>query len=186
MNRLYLTFIITLILISPKSILAQKDVTQFLGIPVDGYKPEMKKKLKEKGFWSSEVDNDVLEGEFNGKKVKLFIVTNNNKVYRIMVADAIKTNETDIKIRFNRLCQQFFDNVKYMGSDPKRIKKFLIPEDEDISYEMSVNNKRYQAFFYQKTNEFDSLINTLAQERINKDPTEFKIDENSTIFNKQI
>ena len=30
--------------------LAQKDVTKFLGIPVDGTKAEMKKKLQEKGF----------------------------------------------------------------------------------------------------------------------------------------
>ena len=29
---------------------AQKDVTKFLGIPVDGTKSEMIKKLKEKGF----------------------------------------------------------------------------------------------------------------------------------------
>lgn len=67
------------------SLYAQKDVTQFLGIPVDGYKPEMIKKLKDKGFTISPYNKDVLVGEFNGTKVNIHVVTNNNKVYRIMV-----------------------------------------------------------------------------------------------------
>jgi hypothetical protein len=44
---------------------AQKDVTKFLGIPVDGYKAEMKKKLTNKGF-TYNARNDCFEGEFNG------------------------------------------------------------------------------------------------------------------------
>ena len=55
-------------------------------------------------------------------------------------------NETDIRIRFNVLCEQFKNNSKYCSlsdEDPK------IKEDEDISYEMSVHNKRYEADFYQ-------------------------------------
>ena len=32
---------------------AQSDVTKFLGIPVDGFKPDMIRALKEKGFVSS-------------------------------------------------------------------------------------------------------------------------------------
>lgn len=35
------------------SLFAQKDVTKFMGIPVDGFKPAMIKKLKEKGFVST-------------------------------------------------------------------------------------------------------------------------------------
>ena len=39
-------------------LLAQQDVTTFLGIPVDGTKSEMIEKLKEKGFvYSSHSDN---------------------------------------------------------------------------------------------------------------------------------
>lgn len=53
-------------------------------------------------------------------------------------------NETDIKIRFNRLCNQFKDNGKYLPLDD-----YIIPKDEDISYEMTVRNKRYEAVFYQ-------------------------------------
>ena len=42
-----LALIITTLLLSV-SVFAQEDVTKFLGIPVDGFKPEMIKKLKEK------------------------------------------------------------------------------------------------------------------------------------------
>ena len=61
-------------------LLAQQDVTTFLGIPVDGTKPEMIAKLKEKGFVYSR-HSDVLRGEFNGEDVEIHIVTDNNKVW---------------------------------------------------------------------------------------------------------
>ena len=142
---------------------AQKDVTKFLGIPVDGTKSEMIKKLKEKGFTECSYDKDVLEGEFNGTDVQIFIVTNNNKVWRIAVADANTTmNEADIRIRFNNLCRQFGYNKKYranssledflyeFASNKKRVtNNYIIPDDENISYEMRVNNKRYEASYYQ-------------------------------------
>lgn len=124
---------------------AQKDVTQFLGIPVDGYKYEMINKLKTKGFVSSSYDREILEGEFNGTDVNIHVVTNNNKVYRIMVADQNPIGETDIKIRFNKLCNQFENNSKYTSLEEDQ----TIPYDEDISYEMLVHNKRYEAVFYQ-------------------------------------
>lgn len=89
---------------------AQKSVTQFLGIPVDGTKSEMIRKLKAKGFESSCYDKEVLEGEFNGQDVNVFVVTNNNKVYRIMLADKNNIDEANIKIRFNNLCDQFRNN----------------------------------------------------------------------------
>ncbi len=58
---------------------AQKDVTQFLGIPVDGSKSEMIRKLKAKGFTSDPYKSDLLKGEFNGRDVEIHVVTNNNK-----------------------------------------------------------------------------------------------------------
>lgn len=131
---------------------AQRDVTKFLGIPVDGLKPEMIQKLKEKGFVSSAINKDILEGEFNGTQVNLHVATNNNKVYRIMLCDATPIDETDIKIRFNKLCRQFKNNSKYISYSD-----YTIPDDEDISYEMAVNNKRYEALFYQQTMTVDSI-----------------------------
>lgn len=124
--------------------IAQNDVTKFMGIPVDGTKSEMIRKLKEKGFTVNPYDSDVLEGEFNGTDVNIFIVTTRNKVSRIMVADKNKVDETQIRIRFNKLCEQFASNQKYYGSEDQKIS-----EDEDISYEMSVHNKQYQAIFFQ-------------------------------------
>jgi len=137
---------------------AQRDVTQFLGIPIDGYKSDMIKKLKEKGYSTSPSNKDVLVGEFNGVDVNIHIATNNNKVCRLMVADANTVNEGDIKIRFNKLCQQFKDNKKYTSASLSE-SDYTIPEDEDISYEMSVHNKRYQAVFYQvPSKELDSTV----------------------------
>lgn len=132
------------------SVYAQKDVTQFLGIPVDGSKWEMIQKLKQKGFRNSTVGD--LEGEFNGVQVYVFIETNNNKVYRIALADVANRDETNIRLRFNTLCRQFANNPKYFSMQDDQ----TIPEDEDISYEISTHEKRYEADFYQKPVEMDS------------------------------
>lgn len=121
------------------------EVTRFMGIPVDGTETEMIRKLKSKGFVSSSIDPNILTGEFNGQKVNVHIATNNNKVYRIAVADANPVNESEIRIRFNNLCEQFENNPKYIGTS-----NHIIPEDENISYEMRINNKRYDATFMQK------------------------------------
>lgn len=156
--------IIVLFMIS-LTLFAQKDVTQFLGIPIDGFKPEMIKKLKEKGYVSSSFDKNILEGEFNGTQVNIHIATNNNKVCRIMLCDANSISETDIKIRFNKLYHQFKNNSKYITFDD-----YTIPDDEDISYEMSVHNKRYEAIFYQQTSAIDStqIINELRTVALKK------------------
>lgn len=126
--------------------MAQTDVTKFLGIPVDGNKSDMMRKLKSKGFTQSPYAEDVLTGRFNGMDVNVVIATNNDKVCRVMVCDANTMDEASIKIRFNVLCEQFKNNSKYCSlseEDPK------LKEDENISYEMTVNNKRYEAIFYQ-------------------------------------
>ncbi|MEI3583799.1 MAG: hypothetical protein V8Q29_04490 [Alistipes shahii] len=49
----------------------EKDVTKFLGIPVDGYKPAMIEKLKAKGFLLPLRAKMFCEGEFNGADVLL-------------------------------------------------------------------------------------------------------------------
>lgn len=138
-------FIVTVMFFFSVVLNAQNDVTRFLGIPVDGSKQEMIQKLKEKGF--TMYGDDVLQGEFNGKQVLLEVVTNNGKVYRIMVSDLNEIDEADIKIRFNTLCQQFKNNSKYTSSLDQ-----TIPDDEKIHYEMRINNKRYEAAFYQISN----------------------------------
>lgn len=182
---------------SSKSVFAQVDVTQFLGIPVDGYKPEMVSKLKSKGFTVNRYNSDVLDGEFNGKNVNVFIVTNNNKVWRIAVADAIDMNEVDIRIHFNKLVQQFSHNKNYLPQSDSTLLKFTIPNGEDISYEISIKNKRYQAVFYQKSMVYDSLDNAtdtlLAKKKLSEEEGQRlsslivqKIFESTNCFNKQV
>lgn len=147
-------FSMALLCLCSLSALAQeKDVTKFLGIPVDGTKAEMIRKLKEKGFRESPYSEEALIGEFNGTNVNVYVVTDNNKVSRIMVADASPIGERDIQIRFNTLCRQFENNPKYFASPNNE----RIPESEDLSYEITVHKKRYEAVFYQKSvNDFDS------------------------------
>ena len=132
---------------------AQKDVTKFLGIPVDGLKPAMMQKLKAKGFQYNQ-RLDCLTGEFNGHDVRLSVVTNNNKVWRIVIQDAIAQDEAGIKIRFNKLVQQFLNNKKYM---PATLSDQTLSDSEDISYEMLVHKKRYEAAFYQMPTQIDTL-----------------------------
>ena len=141
---------ITLLLLFSFTSYSQKDVTRFLGIPVDGSNAEMVRKLKLKGF-KSDVTGQYLKGQFNGKDVNLHVVTNNNKVYRIMLCDAFPMDESNIKIRFNTLCQQFENNSNYISFD-----NYRLSEEEDIFYELTVNKKRYQAVFFQIPTGMDS------------------------------
>lgn len=105
----------------------------------------MIRQLKEKGFQYNPTE-DVLVGEFNGTDVEVAVVTNKNKVCRIAVRNAIPLNERYIRTKFNRLCEQFENNPKYVFSTHD----FTIPEDEDIAYEILAHNKRYEAVFFQK------------------------------------
>ena len=131
--------------ISFASFAQNKDVTKFLGIPVDGTKTEMKQKLIAKGFVPKKMgDLEWLEGEFNGTDVRVRIFTNKNKVYRILLADKNSVDEAQIKIRFNNLVSQFENNKRYFSLD-----KYTLSDEEDISYEMTVHNKNYEAAFYQ-------------------------------------
>lgn len=163
----------------------QKDVTTFLGIPVDGYKSEMRKKLISKGFAAKTVaGQEHFEGEFNGTDVNVYIGTNNNKVYRIMLCDQKTRNETEIKIRFNKLVGQFERNERYTS-----LKDYTIPDDEDISYEMLVKDKRYEALFYQKPDmdKMDTLAvqNQIKQELLKK-YTEEQLQNSNEDMQKEI
>ncbi|MDE6493812.1 MAG: hypothetical protein K2L50_04445 [Bacteroidales bacterium] len=121
----------------------ERKVTTFLGIPVDGSKSEMIHKLQKKGYQYDE-DLDMLTGEYNGEDVMIGIQTNNNRVWRLGIIDVARRSEGQIKIRFNKLCEQFSNNKRYKNTTDQTISQF-----EDISYEMAVHNKQYQALFFQ-------------------------------------
>jgi len=144
------------LLINTLSSFAQKDVTKFMGIPVDGTKSEMIQRLKAKGF-TYDAKTDCLGGEFNGDNVLISVKTVNGKVWRVAVVtpDGTRTlsgyDETQVKIKFNRLCQQFEQNPKYvslLGTESQEI-----GDEEDISYEMSVKSKQYEAGYLQDGDE---------------------------------
>lgn len=124
-----------------------RDVTKFLGIPVDGSKVDMIKKLQEKGFdlFPYYEDDDILTGQFNGRDVMIFVGTNNRKVYRIMVTELGGEDKESIRIRFNNLCYQFGKSKKYTSLEEDQ----TIPSTEDIGWEISVHAKKYDAIFYQ-------------------------------------
>ena len=140
-----LLFIVLAMIATITSFAQQKYVTSFLGIPVDGTASSMKQKLVSKGFVPKKVGtNEFLEGEFNGTDVHVWIATNNNKVYRIMLCDKNTVDEAQIKIRFNNLVKQFENNKRYHA-----FADYSLSDKEDISYEMGINNKEYVAYYLQ-------------------------------------
>lgn len=151
-RRLLLT--LCLALFGAITAFAQTDVTTFLGIPVDGTRLAMRQKLINKGFTPVRFEGEKhFEGEFNGADVNVYIVTNNNKVYRLMIADRNTRSEAQIKIRFNKLVDQFEKNGRYAHFSDQRI-----PSDENIKYGMLVHNKQYEASFYQAPTSEDEMI----------------------------
>ena len=159
-----LSFIIG-ILIMCSTVFGQSESTlKFLGIPVDGSKSEMVEVLKSKGF-EYDSESDFLIGDFNGRESHIGIVENHDKVYRVVVFDANTYDAGEIRIRFNNLIHQFENNDKYFYIFPNNI----IPEDEDIHYEILVNKKQYIAEFmynplYGNNELRDRLINEAVEE----------------------
>ena len=172
--------------ISFASFAQNKDVTTFLGIPVDGTASSMKQKLVSKGFVPKKVGtNEFLEGEFNGTDVHVWIVTNNNKVYRIMLSDKNTVDEAQIKIRFNNLVKQFENNKRYHA-----FADYSLSDKEDISYEMGINNKEYVAYYLQDLDfeNIDAKIQTAIEEKYSaeelKNPSETVKNDIKDIINK--
>jgi hypothetical protein len=119
-----------------------QNTIKFLGIPITGSKKEMISKLEAKGYEYNSY-TDVLTGEFNGHNVNISVQTVNNRVWRIAIVDATGTDETNIKIRYNNLFDQFVNNGKYVS-----VGEGKLSDNDDISYEMTVHKKRYEADFY--------------------------------------
>ncbi len=146
MKRLLVIAFIALLSIAADA----QEVTKFLGIPVDGSKSEMLRKIKAKGFKSVHIDNDkdneILEGEFNGSHVHIYIGTQSNKVWRVVVAFD-EVDEANLKIHYNNLVYQFKNHPKYISSESD---DFRIRDEEKISNEIILHNKQYDAIFYQK------------------------------------
>lgn len=139
---------------------AQREVTKFLGIPVDGTKQSMIQKLKAKGFTYNQ-QKDYLYGEFNGEKVHISVQTQGNKVWRLAITDEISRNENQIKLRFNNLVSQFENNNKYTPLKDSQ----TLSDNENISHEISVRDKQYAAIFYQYSKDAPEFTDTLTLQK---------------------
>lgn len=140
MKRFLATFLFVLMTIA--AIAQDSNTIKFLGIPVDGTKKEMISKLQAKGY-EYDASFDALFGEFNGANVIIYVQTVNNRVWRVGIADAnVNSDEANIKIRYNNLFKQLSNNGKYKVDDGS-----TLGEEENISYEMTVHKKRYDATF---------------------------------------
>ena len=114
---------------------------KFLGIPIDGTESQFVSQLKSKGFNYNSL-SESYKGQFNGDNVDVLIHTNHNLVDRVYVAFPYKSEE-GIRVEYNRLLRQFKDNDKYLDL----VMNEEIPAKDDISYEITINKKRYQASF---------------------------------------
>ena len=176
MKRL-LSFVIGILIICSTVFGQSESTLKFLGIPVDGSKSEMVKALKAKGF-EYDSESDFLIGDFNGKKSEIGIVENHGKVYRVVVFDADTYDAGEIRIRFNNLIHQFENNDKYFYIFPNE----MIPEDEDIHYEIIVHKKQYIAEFrYNPLYGNDELRDRLVNEAVEESKENIK-DEKDIEF----
>ncbi len=119
-----------------------KGAIKFLGIPIDGSESQFAARLLDKGFTYSRV-YECYKGQFNGQFVDVYLHTNHGVMDRVYVAFPYKS-EGDVKVEFNNLIDQFEKSGKYLASGTNE----AITDKEDISYEISVNSKRYQASFH--------------------------------------
>lgn len=138
-----------LLLTASLAVYAQSNVTKFLGIPVEGTKSAMIQKLKTKGFVYNQ-KLDYLEGEFNGMRVHIYIHVQGGKVWRLAVVEKDSHDESQIKTRYEKLCEQFERNPKYLS-----LSVDTLPESKDLSYELVVHKKKYQAIYIQLPMEED-------------------------------
>ena len=161
MKRFLIIFLFVLMTIT--AIAQESNTIKFLGIPVDGTKKEMISKLQAKGYEYDAVSDDLF-GEFNGTNAVISVQTVNNRVWRIAIIDANANNdETNIKIRYNLLFKQLSNNDKYEVYDGSTLE-----EKEDISYEMSVHKKRYEATFAFKDKSIHGFVWYMIAEQYGK------------------
>ena len=149
------------------SVFAQRQVTKFLGIPVDGSRKAMIQKLKAKGF-TDEKYGDGLEGQFNGKDVSILVQTNKNKVWRIVVTYKDSYDKEQIKTQYNRLINQFYNNPRYKVFEAEGL-----THKDDIYQEVSINKKQYEASFGQLPDD-ENIANRLVWFTIKEEPNKFQ------------
>ena len=159
MRRFLFTFV--LLMTSFSFVAAQNNITEFLGIQLDGTKSEMIKKIEEKGF-KYDQENGRLTGIYEKEEVQLEVETNDSgKVWRIVLFDKNFRNEIDIRDRFNSLFKQFSKNYMHLSGSN-------IPKKESIIE--GIKTDKYRADFGQVFKEVDAKqVAAIIMERYSKD-----------------
>lgn len=167
MKKFILSILTTICLVF--DVFAQQPCISFMGIPVDGDPVEVVNKLLDKGFTYAGHDKGShyrLSGYFNGNKSNVYVCYYNNTVHRIMVCDSNTSSEAYIKIQFNKLITTFNNNAKYTASENNS----YISNDDDISYNMRVKDKLYDALYIYNFSdwllEYENFIKSLNKEEI--------------------
>lgn len=137
-------FLLWLTLFIGTALNAQPSITSFLGIPVDGSKPDMISSLVSKGFAYDSI-HDQLIGQYCGSDVYVMPVTNNGRVYRIYVQDRAICRAADIKARFNGLCRKFGQDSDYSADNQST----EIAPSVDIASQIKYHDKVFRASYYQ-------------------------------------
>lgn len=143
-----ITILLTFLAISLSAQEQEKEVTQFMGIPVDGTKPEMISKLEEKGFTPEQIEIDLenaenrfikaggkinggknkekdgdyfMKGYFDGHRSKVVISSYHNKVYCIFVIIDEDFKELNAKIQYNLYVEQLSKKYKLLFNSAENI-----------------------------------------------------------------
>lgn len=85
---------------------------KFMGIPIDGTKTKMIEQLQSKGF-NYDKNKDCLKGRFNGRKVKLWIQSQNDNVWGVKVQYYKTFWEDKMAKRYNDLFDDLWNRGKY-------------------------------------------------------------------------
>ena len=130
-----------------------RDVTTFLGIPVDGRKDDVILELIMKGFAPKSTGDgmEFLQGQFNGQEVMILVVAYQKKVFRVYLQEKNTQSAGDIKMHYNNLVRQFENDQNYIKPD----KDQTIPEDVNISDEMNGKERVFLLNSIRKTRQKD-------------------------------
>ncbi len=132
-------FLSAILLLSSIIIYAQRKVIEYMGIPIDGTKSEMIRKLQAKGgeYISA---FDWVEMKNGNRTSYITINTYNDKVWRLVITPFgwPTSDEAKVKAHYNDLCNMCEGPLYYP------IREVLpISDEENIAYEMKVHNKKY-------------------------------------------
>lgn len=166
MKKIVFAFLMTL---APMSLLAQKNITTFMGIPVNGTKSSVVAKLKSRGFVKD--GHDCLKGEIENIPYLVRVMTDRGRVYRISVVEEKGTDDVSLAVaRYNSLLDWFRKDSNYTEYE---YNPYIYPSD-NLKYEKKIADGWYYAEFFQK--EEPQLYSRLVSFRITDEYGDYRIE----------